>query len=281
MLSTASFEQVYSGMIAGRVPNHDGDVSLSIFFMARDILGTDNLHLLTAESPDAKFVYYFAQQSSVFASQPLFETSLAAAFPGNPDHMGDGAYLLTHGSISTAVIKDGDQFRLITNSTDVVKSAISDMDLTIYPAEHFTPVQIQSITGNQRYLADIFSGKVIKWSAIVSASALVLGLLANIASTAFSTSLKNTNDKKMAELSLLVSKIEHASPLSQQLASFQKISATVVRAGGWIDHYELIGGKEKFSVSLPDWVTQDFIIALGKDAVADRDPINNLIKVHK
>ncbi|MFC6522626.1 hypothetical protein ACFQAT_25770 [Undibacterium arcticum] len=237
--------------------------------------------MLTSVSQDGLYVYYFASISSAFASVPSFETPLAAAFPNNPEHQGDGVYLLSKGSVSVAVIQDGEKFRLLVNNVDAVASAIADLDLPVYMAEQFTPVPMLSITERHRHLADAFSGKVIKWSTVVTVAALGLGLIANVASAAFTTSLKSTNDQYASELGLLVAKIEHSSPLSKQLAQIQKISATVVRAGGWINSYELAGDKEKFVVSLPDWVTQDFIAALGREAVADRDLTNNIIKVEK
>lgn len=281
MLSATNFEQIYAGMIAGRVANHDGDAELSIFYLARDLLGTDNLHLLTSKSPDNQFIYYLAQKSSAFSSAPVFETPLVAALPGNLQHKGDGAYLLSHGSISVAVIKDGDKFRLITNNTDAVESEIDDMELLVHPAESFVPALMQSITGKQRHQADKFSARAIKLSAILSSAAIVLGVVASVGAASLSASLKNRSDQNAIALGQLVSKIDHASPLSRQLAGVQKISATVVRAGGWIESYELAGEKEKFVVALPEWVTQDFIRALGPGAQADHDAVNNLIKVHK
>lgn len=281
MLNSHNFEEIYSGMIAGSMPNHDGDVQLSLFYVARDILGTENIHLLTSISDDGLFIYYFAQKSSCFASVSEFQIPLAAAFPTHPQHQGDGVYLLSHGAVSVALIKSGEKFKLVTNSTVAIDSLVEDLELPIYPSESFSPVVMQSISGSQRQLADKFSGAVIKWSSIFSGVALLVGLISHLSAGVFASSLQSSNDKSSSELSALVSKIEHASPLSQQLAGMQRISATVVRAGGWIDSYEMKNGKEKFAVSLPEWVTPDFIAALGKDAEAERDIAHNIIKVQK
>lgn len=281
MIKTTDFDEIYTGMVAGRIINHGGDVELSIFYNARDILGTENIHLLISQNPDDQFAYYLAQRSTAFASVPDFTTQLAAAFPGAIDHQGDGAYLLSQGSISAALIKDGDKFRLITNNSEAVLRDLDDMGLTVHPAEGLLAIPMMSITGRHRHNADKFAGRIIKLCAIVSTTALVVGLITQGVSGMFAASLKNTNNQRANELSMLVSKIEHASPLSQQLADLQKVSATVVRAGGWIESYEMKDGKTKFAVSLPEWVTQDFIQALGTGATAEHDSVNNLIKVKK
>lgn len=281
MLSVIDFEQIYSGMIAGRVPNHDGDVNLTIFYLARSILGTEKMHLLVSLSEDRLHAYYFAAPSASFASTSDFETPLAAAFPKHQDHKGDGIYLLTAGSLAAAVVKQGEKFRLLTNSTEAIEAMIDDSGLPLHNVEAFRAMRMDSISSAYRRLADTLSRTLIRVGAITAVTALGIGVVAFLANTIFTTTIRNSNEQIARDLNSLVSKIDHASPLSRQLGQLQRISATVVRAGGWIDAYDASAKGEKFAVSLPAWVTQDFVAALGSGTVAEMDNSSNMIKVEK
>jgi hypothetical protein len=279
MLSNALFDQIYGEMIAGRLPNHAGDVQRTIYFVARDLAHADNLHLLIHQHAD--FVYYLAAPSKAFASAVEFRTPLAAAFPGHPQHRGDGLYCLTQGLTTVAIETRGDMFRLMANKADDMQAWMADQELPIHEVDGIEPVLMESMPGRYRRLADNFSRKTIKAATWVAGASLGVAMLAMVVDTAFSASLKNTSEQSAQELNRLVSTIEHASPLSMQLAAVQRVSSTVVRAGGWINSYEMVNDKEKFAVSLPEWVTADFITALGPGTTADKDPVNNIIKVEK
>ena len=276
----SDFEQIYQEMFAGKVPNHVDDVYQSIVYMATDILRTDKVHIGMFVS--GEYAYYFAAPSIVFASTLDFSTVLAAAVPGYPGHKGDGAYLISQGKISVAAIIINKNLSLICNDTEKVMEKISDMELEIfYPDESTPPLPVESTRGRFRRLGDKFSRKTIKTTSIVALISFTIAGLASIAETAFTTNLNNANEKNAQELNALVEKIEYSSPLSEQVGQLNKLSATVVRAGGWIDEYKIKGEKETFIVSLPEWVTQDYILALGKGVVADKDNTNNIIKAIK
>lgn len=274
------FEQIYQEMLAGAIANHDDDVYTSIVLNAAGILNTERVHVGMYQSGDV--AYYFAAPSMLFGSMLDFATPLVAAVPGHPGHRGDGAYVITQGKISAAAIHVNRSLRLICNDTDKVLEALNDMELDIfYPDENQQPLPIESSRGRLRRQGSSFSRKVTKFSTIVALFAFVIAAVGSLAETAFSTRLNNANEQNAEELNAVVAKLEYSSPLSQQIGQINKISATVVRAGGWIDEYRLKGGRETFVVSLPEWVTQDYIVALGSGVVADKDGENNIIKVVK
>ncbi|MBK4738903.1 hypothetical protein [Noviherbaspirillum pedocola] len=281
MINPTSLAPVYSAMIAGRVVNHSGDVDKSIFFIAREVLHTDKIHTLVSVDAKANQAYYFAVPSTALSQTGSFETPLAAAFPAHPEHAGDGAYYLERETFACAVIKDGESFQCLTNKSDVLLNHLRDLDLSIHRVDGAAPWRLESAVGRYRRFADGFSEKTIKLAASVTAVAAVVGFAAMLAHSVMSSHLKNTSAKATEQLNAIVMRIEHASPLSQQLAQFQKVSSTVVRAGGWIDAYQLKGNAETFSVSLPEWVTQDYIKALGQGTRADKDAKNNVIRVEK
>lgn len=280
-LPTGVFEQVYGDMVAGRVPNHEGDVTRSIYYLARENLHTERLHLLTSFSEDGRFAYYFAAPSVNFTSAPGFLTPLAAAFPTHPDHKGDGVYLLSQGSLAVAVEKNGERFRMLFNHAEAMQGVIEDLELPVYDVDEAQPMLMEAMASRYRFFADDLSRKTIKVAAVVALASSLIGVGAMVTDSVLATRLDESSQKATDEINALMTKIEHVSPLSAQLAALQKVSSTVVRAGGWIDEYEMVGDKEKFVVSLPEWVTSDYISALGSSAVADKDPVNNVIKVVK
>ena len=52
-LSPANFDSAYTGMIAGAIPLHAGDIDKTVFMLAQDVLATPKLHLLIATDTDA------------------------------------------------------------------------------------------------------------------------------------------------------------------------------------------------------------------------------------
>ena len=281
MLHTASLASIYSGLMAGSVVNHSGDVEKSIFFIAREVLHTDKIHTVTSISIDGQQLYYFAVPSALLNQTGAFETPLVAAFPAHPDHRGEGVYYIERETFACAVIKDGDTFQCLTNKADVLMAHIRDLNLPLHNVDQAHPWQLESAAGRHRRLADRFSMATIKVAASVTAVAAIVGFSAMLVQSFMSSQASADAAHAAVQLNSVVMKIEHASPLSQQLAQLQKVSSTVVRAGGWIEGYELKGNAESFSVSLPEWVTQDYIKALGAGTKADKDIGNNIIRVSK
>lgn len=280
-MNKISLGPIYAAMMAGSVVNHSGDVEKSIFLIAREVLHSDRLHTLVSLSPDGLHAYFFALPSAVLHESGMFETPLAAAFPGHPDHKGEGVYLFERETFSCAVIKDGEKFQCITNKADVVIGYVHDLNLPVHNVEQARPWALESAVGKYRRMADQFSVRTIKIGAAITAAAAFIGFGAIVTEGVMAAQLRSDNAKTAEQLNSVVMKIEHASPLSRQLAQLQKVSSTVVRAGGWIDAYEMKGSKESFTVSLPEWVTQDYISGLGTGTRADKDTANNIIRVEK
>ena len=274
----SGFEQIYQGMLAGILPYHEEDVFQSILYAASNILSTDKVHVGWYRSGAS--AYYFAAPSSLFGSVLDFATPLVAAVPGHPSHRGDGAYVITQGKISVAAISANQSFRLMCNETELILEHLADLGLNVYyPEATVSPLAIESAHGRMRRLGDQFSRRVVKVAAIGSAIAFTVAAAASFAETAFNTTVSDANDQNATELNKLVGSLEYSSPLSQQVGEINKLSATVVRAGGWIDAYSVKKGNTSFTVTLPEWVTQDYIKALGDGAVADKDAESNTIKV--
>ena len=280
LLTSANFDSAYGSMIAGAVPLHGGDVDKIVFMMAQDVLGTPRLHLLVSADTASATVYYLAAPSSGFTSIPLFATPLAACMPGHPQHRGDGIYFLQDLNLSVAVEKERDQIRLVANSTEAMREWLAERsDLPVHPVDASEAWTMESVPGAYRRLADGISLRTAKYSSIIGAIALLMYCAAAVGVSVQNAAADQSNQANMRAINEAVTRIDFVSPLAQQVARVQRVSALVVRAGGWIDEYDLKDGTEKFVLMMPAWITKDYIDALGARVEADQATDENLIRV--
>ena len=280
MLSAASFDSAYSSMIAGAIPLHDGDIDKTIFMMAADVLATAKMHLMVAVDQASTTVYYLAAPSAAFASIPAFSTPLAAALPGHPQHRGDGVYFLQGANLSVAVEKTHDQIRLVANSTEAMADWLAERtDLPLHHVDDLDAWPMASVPGAYRRIADGISLRTAKYSAVLAMLALLVYVAASIGVSVQSAVADDSSRAHMRAINEAVTKIDFTSPLSQQIARMQRVSALVVRGGGWIEEYEVRKGTEKFILMMPAWITRDYIDALGPKIEADQSPDENLIRI--
>ena len=279
-LSAINFESAYASLIAGAIPLHSGDVDKTVFMMVQDMLGTPKMHLLVAIDAPGEMVYYFAAPSAAFTSIPVFSTPLASALPSHPQHRGDGIYFLQGLTLAVAVEKTRDHLRVVANTIEVMAEWLAEHDpATIYRVDNDVPWTMESIPGAYRRLVDGISLRTAKYSAVVGIGALVLYLVASLGTSFQRAAADKSNQAHIAAINNAVGKIDFISPLSQQVARLQKVSALVVRSGGWVEEYELKNDTEKFILMMPSWITKDYIDALGPKIEADQANEENLLRV--
>ena len=279
-LTSANFESAYGSMIAGAVPMHGGDVDKTVTMIAQDVLGTSRMHLLVATDTASATVFYFAAPSSGFTSIAQFATPLAACMPTHPQHQGDGIYFLQDVSLSVAVEKNRDQIRLLANTSEAMNEWLAERsDAPIFRVEALEPWTMESVPGAYRRLADGISMRTAKYSTVIAGIALMMYSVASVGVSVQNAAADQSNQAHMRAINEAVGRIDFVSPLSQQIARLQRVSALVVRAGGWIEEYDLKNGTEKFILMMPAWITKDYIDALGARVEADQTNDENLVRV--
>ncbi|MES2830365.1 MAG: hypothetical protein V4695_00035 [Pseudomonadota bacterium] len=279
-LSPANFDSAYTSMIAGAIPLHSGDVDKTVFMIAQDVLGTAKMHLLVATDPASQMVYYFAAPSVAFTSIAVFATPLAAALPSHPQHQGDGIYFLQDVNLAVAVEKTRDQIRVVANSNEAMADWLAERpEMPLYRVEEYEAWAMESIPGAYRRLADGISLRTAKYSSVIAVVSLLVYFIASLGTSIQSAAADKSNQAHMAAINSAVTKIDFVSPMSQQVARMQRVSALVVRAGGWIEEYEVKDGTEKFVLMMPAWITKDYIDALGPKVEADQANEENLVRL--
>lgn len=264
----------YLKMIAGTLPDHaQGSVDDSLRMLAQEALGTPQVHYLRSrEAVDGSY-HYLALPSSAMASEPLPVTPLAAAFPGHPAHQGPGAYVLDLGTYRVAVLFDGELLDLVCNEAELVSEFLAEQTLPVYQLHGEVPAwRFESSHTRQSKLADQLAGKLTRGSLVLlSAAGLLYGALLSVEG-GLQAKVKANDDAASQMLNKALAEIQLGSPLARQMADYQQRTSIAVRAGGWVDAYQVKEGAEHFRMFVPTWITPDYISQLGAGVVADRDP---------
>lgn len=270
---------IYRTMIAGSIPSFKMDIDAAIVKIAGDILQDYRLHVLQARHGD--HVFFFAVASRWISHAQSFGTALAAALPGHPQHRGDGVYALQAGEETFAAVKQGADLFLLQGDASTVEAAAKQHGLSIHATSPQTEAwPLTSVFSQQRRQIERVTGKITAAAAWLLGTCATAYLLLCAGETYLNWHQKP--DLHSPATADLVRQFQYTSPLFEQLAHFQQISATVVRAGGWIEGYTWKPGQdESFEIVMPGWISQDYIEALGKGTIADYNIPDNLVIAHK
>lgn len=281
-MESINLKNIYSNLIAGRLPVGGGSAQKVVMNQAYAILGTHRLHTYYIER--AGHVYYFAIESACLSSAPGFSLPFVDVLPGGPLHVGDAIYLLNGTDYAAALIIEGGSLRLLCNDADVLKDFLIGLDLQVVEIEHKGGKPLSSIPQAIQGITERVSAMLMKGSmgVLISASLVFLGAQAASAYTN-SQSAKGLNARAVeSDLNATLVKLSVQQPLARQISRIQKVSATVVRSGGWIEKYQMKGeNDESFELVLPSWVSQDYLDSLGRDVVTDLRDMEGLLTVRK
>lgn len=266
-------------MVAGAIPSFDQDADNTIVSIVGAILQDTRLHVLSARGGD--HVFYLAVASKWVSHTKHFHTALAAALPGHPEHRGNAIYAIQIGKSMVAAVKQDADLFIVNEDAATLNGMAQDslLPLLVLPSDAKS-WPLESNFSRQRNSIERITGKVARLSTYVLAACILLYLIMSGAEEYL-----KRNSKQLARSDAtadLIRDFQYTSPLSEQLAHFQLISATVVRAGGWIDGYIWKPGKEEaFEIIMPGWISQDYIEALGAGTVAEYNIPDNLVIARK
>lgn len=274
MMNSPNFEEVFGQMVAGTLPMASGDPLASVALVVRDLLGTDAVHAVIAADPKARRVHYFAVPSRLLHSTPNLSLPLTAAIPGHPAHEGDGAYVMHSAPVSAAAILRNGELRLVVNEASLVEALIAEAGVPAFDVGALeTGWRMISRRAEIQRVADRTSALVARGAGAMAIVAAV-GYVALAASAAWleaGRELAASPAQHEAMLREALNRIQLTSPLTEQLGRLQGISAVTVRAGGWIDTYQVEKGSEHYRLVLPEWVTRDYLQSLDNNVRADRN----------
>jgi len=265
-----SFEEVFGHMIAGALPLAGVNAEAAVALVARDILGTEDVHTVSVREPVLKRILYFAVPSKVLTSVPNAALPLTAALPGHPAHRGPGAYVLTHGNRSVAALFTGTQLRLLFNDRDLIAETITEQGLPEFSVgEVADGYPLTSAYAALQQRVDTTSERVTRIAGVATLIAGALFLGSQLANGYYQSKLDAISDRKELALQRFTADLALTSRLAEQIAMVQVVASNTVRTGGWIERYRLEGTKEAFEVMVPEWVTRDIVQSFGNEAKAE------------
>ena len=275
-------KQIYSNLIAGRLPVGSGSAIKVVLNQAYAILGTNRLHAYCIEK--AGFVYYFVIESRFLTSAPDFLLPFVDVLPDGPQYKGDAIYLLNGVDFSAALLLEGGSVRLLCNDIDVLKDYLIGLDLRIIEIEHNGGGKLTSVPQAIQGMSEKLGVYMTRVSlGVLAVSTLVFVGIQSVGAFNYVGSQPRLNASAVeSDLNATLKQLSIQQPLARQLSRIQKVSATVIRSGGWIESYTVQGEKiESFEVILPSWVSQDYLDSLGRDVITDLRDIEGLLSVRK
>lgn len=265
-----SFDEVFGYMIAGSLPLAGVNAEAAVALVARDILGTEDVHTVSVREPVLKRILYFAVPSRVLTSVPNAALPLTAALPGHPGHRGPGAYVLTHGNRSAAALFTGTQLRLLFNDRDIIAEAITEQGLPEFSVDEVQDgYPLTSAYAALQQRVDTTSERVTRIAGVLTLVSGAALLAAQFATGYYQSKLDAISDRKEVALQQFTSDLTLTSRLAEQIAMMQLVASNTVRTGGWIERYRLDGTREAFEVMVPEWVTRDIVQSFGAEARAE------------
>ncbi|NBU25173.1 MAG: hypothetical protein EBS39_06085 [Gammaproteobacteria bacterium] len=265
-----TFDEVFGQMIAGALPLAGVNAEAAVALVARDILGTEDVHTVSVREPVLKRILYFAVPSRLLTSVPSFALPLTAALPGHPAHRGPGAYVLTHANRSVAALFTGTQLRLLFNDRDIIAETIAEQGLPEFDVGEVQdgyPLTSSYAALQQR--VDTTSERVTRVAGVVTLAAGLIYLGSQLATGYYQSKLDAISDRKELALQRFTSDLSLNSKLAEQISMVQLVASNTVRTGGWIERYRQEGSKEAFEVMVPEWVTRDIVQSFGSEAKAE------------
>jgi len=282
-LNDSAIEDVYSSMVAGKFDNNKRfDINRTAYLLARQSLSTDALALIVSSSDN--FGYYLAIPTKLLSNIGEFKTRLSIALPGQEGHKGDGAYILRFSKLNfaIAIIVSNKTIKVVANEIASVFELIEDSDIPIFDCAN---------EREQRFISeDIFisekSADITLLTSKVSLSVCTLMMIiylgSNVVIGLSSEKLVDRINKEKKQVQDIVANITTSSPLSKNLASLNRITGVITRSGGWIKVYKIDSeGRESFEIEMPEWVSRDYLDALGSGIVTNIDRVNRVLVITK
>lgn len=271
MSDSQSLYRVYVELLGGSIPAPDGvDPTEVVANRALALLDTSAIHLATAVRNGT--CYYLAVPTSALAGFDAFESPLVSALPGGEADRGDGAYLYTFMPFATALVRDGEQMRVLVSSEEEVRLRLQSENVAIFDLmdEDAKPLRAR---GWWYRSAVSKIGKVASYSAlaVLGLSAVTL-VVAKGVSGYYASRSGVSKEAYVHAAENAMRKLTLISPLAARVERINKIAAATVATGGWVDAYSFDATNgEKFVLSMPSWVTADAIKDLGPRVTTHRN----------
>jgi len=266
-------EKIYQNMVAGRIAVVKGKAEKSVQYTAASALQAERIHVVISERDG--FAYYLAVASSILASEPNFKSELAAALPTHENHRGDGIYVCYANGVGTAIVFSGERFEYYFSESEAIADLIETEGLSVFDVSAAVGWALTSAVGRNESAGQQF-GFLLARFAVGWLFVLVIILVGLHVASYFTKALSSA--EITAAYAVATKQIETTQPLANDLANIEKVSNVAIKSGGWIEKFELKdGGDPSYRLSLPQWVSKDYVDALGAGVKTEFDRVSDRV----
>lgn len=272
-------KNIYDHMIAGRIPATLRDAERAVYYVASAALDEEAVQV----------VWHFHEDQASYLAIParlaaggVVTTQMGSALPGMPEHKGNGIYRLDLAITVAVVVCTDTHFEYLYHDTEGIDGYLEQYkDLPVFDVSPLPHVELEPcIVGARRDMRSTLAALARVNMLAATGAALVFTIAMIGVSFMHRSSGANTSGVR-EELVRTVDDLVLQNKIADQMEELMRVAATTTRAGGWIKDYRLKDGKSSFVAILPEWVTKDYVDALGPSVIADIDRSKGLIEFKK
>lgn len=262
-------------LIGGCCPRVIGEEVDIVWNAAAEASDSERVHVVWQSMGDK--IWFLAVRSSELASHPNTWCPFAALLPGMKDAAALPAcytFYTDEAATMMTVMADGLQIHRGTASVVRAKAerTVREMGGDVHVIE-LTPERLQALTPVPWYSVSLFEDRarriLASFSVIgaigLAAAALIVWIIATVAMISAEANHKTITTRAEDASIKLLSSVQgmRASPMREQLAKFADLNDGLLALNGWLEIYQVKGGKTLWRALVPPNVTSERISELG------------------
>ena len=268
-------------VIGGSCPRVVGEEEDIVWNAAAEACDSERVHVVWQSAGDK--IWYLAVRSTDLASHPASWCPLAAVLPGMKDALPAPVCYTYYGDDLATMMSITDDGLHIYRGTNAIVRAKAErtaralgnatiLELVEDRIVALTPIPWYSVSLFEDRARRILAALAVVSALTVAGIAFIVWLLSSVtlitARHDLTEALNRTQDKtqKMLEQAQQL----RASPLREQLASFDAVNEGLLDLNGFLEIYEVKKDKARWRAVVPANVTADRINALGGQTIESR-----------
>lgn len=287
--TTGGVEETYfpPDIVGGTCPRVAGQEEELVWNAAAEACDSERVHVVW-HSFDNR-IWYLAVKSSDLASHPNSWCPMAAVLPGAKDASAAPICYTHYGEeMATMMTVTQDSLQIFRGTNLVVRAKAERIsrENDNAPIIELIPDMIAGLTPVPWYSISLFEDRARRMIAIaavlvsvaLTGLAFLVWLLASMALITTRQDLSQTQRNTQNKVTDLMGMVQnlHASSVRDQIAKFDNLNEGLLDLNGYLEIYEIKGGRERWRAVVPGNVTADRINAIGGKTI-DTKPEGTII----
>lgn len=248
-------------VVAGAKPFGSAEPREAAFNALAYTLQSESIVLIYRVVDD--MVHYAGAPTTHFRNKGSTETPLYSVLGAE-----DGAYIIDEQSYSILIIKEGEDYRTYPGTYDKAREACKregyDDAIEINSESDLETNSWESITFDDAKQSFETNRKITTRALLITALCSVIwvgmsGAIGTLKQSAYNYDLSAKN-----KIAKAIDSIPTYQPVDSVLADLSVAKSVAVKSGGWINRFDVRDNLTGLDLSMPSWVTRDYIAPLGQ-----------------